>query len=68
LYLLTAPVMMLQRLCMTEVPPYQIAISLILLILSIGGTLWAGGQVFRLDNLALKGGSVSERIKRIKSV
>ncbi len=39
--------MMLQRLDMAEVPPYQIAISLILLILGIGGALWAGATVCR---------------------
>lgn len=48
---LTAPVMMLQRLGMTEVPPYQIAISLVLLILGIGGALWAGAKVFRMGLL-----------------
>jgi len=48
---LTAPVMMLQRLGMAEVPLYQIAISLILLILGIGGALWAGAKVFRMGLL-----------------
>ncbi|MBM4467277.1 MAG: ABC transporter permease [Chloroflexi bacterium] len=48
---LTSPVMMLQRLGMTEVPLYQIALSLILLILGIGGALWAGAKVFRMGLL-----------------
>jgi ABC-2 type transport system permease protein len=47
----TSPVMMLQRLGMTEVPLYQIAVSLILLVLGIGGALWAGAKVFRMGLL-----------------
>jgi ABC-2 type transport system permease protein len=58
---LTSPVMMLQRLGMTEVPLYQIAISLVLLILGIAGTLWAGAKVFRMGLLMYgKRPSVSE--------
>jgi len=58
---LTAPMMMLQRLGMTEVPPYQIAVSLILLVLGIAGALWAGAKVFRMGLLMYgKRPSVSE--------
>lgn len=58
---LTAPMMMLQRLGMAEVPLYQIALSLILLILGIGGALWAGAKVFRMGLLMYgKRPSVSE--------
>ena len=63
----TSPVMMLQRLGMTEVPPYQIAISLILLILGIGGTLWAGAKVFRMGLLMYgKRPSVSEILRALR--
>ena len=63
----TAPVMMLQRLGMTEVPPYQIAISLILLILGISGTLWAGAKVFRMGLLMYgKRPSVSEILRALR--
>jgi len=64
---LTAPVMMLQRLGMGEVPPYQIAISLILLILGIGGALWAGAKVFRMGLLMYgKRPSVSEILRALR--
>ena len=64
---LTAPVMMLQRLGMAEVPPYQIAISLILLILGIGGALWAGAKVFRMGLLMYgKRPSVSEILRALR--
>ena len=58
---LTASIMMLQRLGMTEVPAYQIAISLVLLILGIIGALWAGAKIFRMGLLMYgKRPSVSE--------
>jgi len=64
---LTAPVMMLQRLGMGEVPPYQIAISLILLILGIGGALWAGAKVFRMGLLMYgKRPSVPEILRALR--
>ena len=64
---LTAPVMMLQRLGMAEVPPYQIAISLILLILGIGGALWAGAKVFRMGLLMYgKRPSASEILRALR--
>ena len=64
---LTAPVMMLQRLGMGEVPPYQIAISLVLLILGIGGALWAGAKVFRMGLLMYgKRPSVAEILRALR--
>jgi len=64
---LTAPVMMLQRLGMGEAPPYQIDISLILLILGIGGALWAGAKVFRMGLLMYgKRPSVSEILRALR--
>jgi ABC-2 type transport system permease protein len=63
----TSPVMMLQRLGMTEVPLYQIAISLILLIVGIAGTLWAGAKVFRMGLLMYgKRPSVSEILRALR--
>ncbi len=44
---LTAPVMMLLRLGISDVPPAQIAASIVLLLLGIGFSLWAGAKVFR---------------------
>ena len=64
---LTSPVMMLQRLGMAEVPPYQIAVSLILLILGIGGALWAGAKVFRMGLLMYgKRPSASEILRALR--
>jgi len=64
---LTAPVMMLQRLGMAEVPLYQIAVSLILLILGIAGALWAGAKVFRMGLLMYgKRPSVSEILRALR--
>jgi len=48
---LTAPVMMILRLGFAQVPPVQIAISLVLLIIGLGISLWAGAKVFRMGIL-----------------
>jgi ABC-2 type transport system permease protein len=48
---LTSPVMMLLRLGFSEVPPEQIAISLVLLVIGIVFSLWAGAKVFRVGLL-----------------
>jgi ABC-2 type transport system permease protein len=59
--------MMLQRLGMTEVPLYQIAVSLILLVLGIGGALWAGAKVFRMGLLMYgKRPSVPEILRALR--
>jgi ABC-2 type transport system permease protein len=44
---LTAPVMMLIRLGFGQVPPGEIAVSLVLLLAGIALSLWAGAKVFR---------------------
>ncbi len=44
---LTSPVMMLVRLGFGPVPAEQVAISLALLVLGLGFSLWAGAKVFR---------------------
>jgi len=52
---------------MAEVPPYQIAISLILLVLGIGGALWAGAKVFRMGLLMYgKRPSASEILRALR--
>jgi ABC-2 type transport system permease protein len=48
---LTAPVMMLIRLGFGQVPTVQIITSLVLLVASIAGSLWAGAKVFRVGLL-----------------
>jgi ABC-2 type transport system permease protein len=48
---LTAPVMMLLRLGITDVPGSQIAISIALLIAGIVLSLWAGAKIFRTSLL-----------------
>jgi len=48
---LTSPVMMLLRLGVSQVPPGQIAISILLLISGIAFSLWAGAKIFRASLL-----------------
>jgi ABC-2 type transport system permease protein len=48
---LTAPVMMLIRLGFGQVPTGQIVISLAILMLGIGFSLWAGAKLFRVGLL-----------------
>jgi ABC-2 type transport system permease protein len=48
---LTSPVMMLLRLGVAQVPAGQIAISLVLLVVGIVLSLWAGAKVFRASLL-----------------
>jgi ABC-2 type transport system permease protein len=48
---LTSPVMMLIRLGLSTVPANQIAISLVLLVLGIAFSLWAGAKIFRVGLL-----------------
>ncbi len=48
---LTAPVMMIMRLGFAQVPSLQIAISLVLLVMGLGVSLWAGAKVFRMGIL-----------------
>jgi len=48
---LTAPITMMMRTALTAVSPWEVALSIVLLILGILGTLWAGGKLFRLGIL-----------------
>ncbi|MGD8902627.1 MAG: ABC transporter permease [Anaerolineae bacterium] len=48
---LTSPVMMLLRLGISDVPPAEIAISLVLLVAGIALSLWAGAKIFRASLL-----------------
>ena len=48
---LTSPVMMLLRLGFGQVPPVQIAISLVLLVAGLAVSLWAGAKIFRVGLL-----------------
>lgn len=47
----TAPVAMMMRLSLTTVPPLEIIVSLIVLILSVLGVMWAAGRIFRVQTL-----------------
>lgn len=47
----TAPVIMLQRLLVGEVPPYQISLSIALLLLSSAAAICLAGRVFRFGML-----------------
>jgi ABC-2 type transport system permease protein len=48
---LTAPTMMLLRLPMGQVPPIDIVGSIVMLLISIPGVLWAGSKIFRMGLL-----------------
>ncbi|MBZ0299615.1 MAG: ABC transporter permease [Anaerolineae bacterium] len=47
----TAPLAMIERLLMTSVPGWQIALSLVLMVLLIVGMLWLAGRLFRVTTL-----------------
>lgn len=49
---LTAPVMVMERLGMTSVPPWEIAVSIAVLILSIIGGLYLASKIFRIHLLS----------------
>jgi ABC-2 type transport system permease protein len=51
LFPLTAPLGMLQRVLVSDVPAWQIALSLVLLALTIVGVMWLAGRVFRVQTL-----------------
>ncbi len=48
---ITAPIAMAQRITITQVPPLEIAVSLLLLGLSALGAIWLAGRVFRVSTL-----------------
>ena len=51
LFPLTAPLTMLQRVLITEVPLWQIALSVALQLLSIAALMWLAGRLFRVHTL-----------------
>ena len=51
LFPLTAPLAMLQRVLIATVPTWQIALSVILLLLSIAALMWLAGRLFRVQTL-----------------
>ena len=63
----SAPTMMLLRLGVADVPPSQIAISLVLLVAGIAGSLWAGAKLFRMGLLMYgKRPSLSEIVRALR--
>jgi len=48
---LTAPITMMIRSALTAIPAWEVALSIVVLILAIAGALWAGGKLFRLGLL-----------------
>lgn len=48
---LTAPLTLIIRSGFAEVPTWQLAVSLLILVLSAVGSLWLAGQIFRLGML-----------------
>ncbi len=51
LFPVTAPLAMIQRMTVTEVPVLELVISLTLLALAAVGTVWLAGRVFRVSTL-----------------
>lgn len=51
LFPLTAPLAMLQRVLITAVPAWQLALSVILLLLTVAALMWLAGRVFRVQSL-----------------
>lgn len=51
LFPLTAPITLIMRSGFTTIPPWQLIVSLSLLVASALGALWLAGQVFRLGML-----------------
>ncbi len=54
LFPLTAPLSMIMRMAVTNVPAIEVAISLGLLLLGISGAIWFAGRLFRV-NILLSG-------------
>ena len=48
---LTAPITMMIRSALTAIPAWEVALSIVVLILAIAGALWTGGKLFRLGLL-----------------
>ena len=50
---LTAPLSMIMRLAVADVPVAQIAVSMILLLLGIAGAIWFSARLFRVNTLLM---------------
>ena len=48
---LTSPLGMVMRVLLTAVPAWQIALSLLILFVSVGGGLWVATRLFRVNSL-----------------
>jgi len=48
---LTSPLGMVMRVLLTAVPTWQIALSLLILFISVGGGLWVATRLFRVNSL-----------------
>lgn len=48
----TAPITMMLRLPLADIPPWQILVSLLLLALAVGGTMWLAARVMRVGMLS----------------
>ena len=48
---LTAPMSMIQRLAIVDVPVIEVVISLVLLALGAAGAIWLAGRLFRVNTL-----------------
>ncbi len=48
---MTAPIAMMERLAVATVPLWQVALSMVLLALSVWGALWLAGRLFRANTL-----------------
>jgi ABC-2 type transport system permease protein len=51
LFPITAPLSMVQRIAITAVPAWQLALSLILLVIGVLFTLWSAAKIFRVNTL-----------------
>lgn len=56
LFPLTAPIAMIERLLLAEVPAWQVGLSIGLLIAAVVGAMWLAGRAFRVQTL-LAGGA-----------
>ncbi len=50
---ITAPLSMIMRLAVTDVPLVQLAVSMILLLLGIAGAIWFSARLFRVNTLLM---------------
>ncbi len=51
LFPLTSPMAMVMRLVVSDVPAWELGLSLVLLMMSIGGAVWMAGRLFRVNVL-----------------